>query len=141
MGRRAMVLAAAVLAGNMQGGAGGDRLVGADGRDNISGVGGTDDIFGKGGQDRLFGDSGNDVYGGDRGDRLQAGMGRDGLFGQQGNDFVNAFDGQFNDSFDCGEGENDVAAVDGFIFSSDADDVSPSCESLYFGIPGEGPVA
>jgi Ca2+-binding RTX toxin-like protein len=148
VGRRAVVLAVAAvlalvvasgaaLADNIQGAAGGNRLVGTDGRDNISGAGGADDISGKGGRDRLFGDAGNDdVFGGDQGDRLQAGTGQDDLFGQQGNDFVNAIDGQFNDSVDCGEGENDVAAVDGVIFGGDGDEFAPNCERLYFGVPG-----
>ena len=148
MGRRTVVLAVAAvlalvaasgvaLADNMQGNGAADRLVGTDGKDNISGGGGGDDIFGKGGQDRLFGDGGNDdVYGGEQGDRLLAGTGRDELFGQQDNDFLNAIDGQINDSVDCGEGESDVAGVDGFIFGSESDQIAPNCEDLYFGVPG-----
>lgn len=134
----AMVAASGVaLADNVVGDGAGNRLVGTDGKDNISGAGGADDILGKGGQDRLFGDAGNDdVSGGDRGDRLQAGTGQDDLFGQSGNDFLNAIDGQINDSVDCGEGENDVAGIDGFFFTQDSDDVSPNCEDLYLAIPG-----
>lgn len=153
MGRRAVVLVAAAvlalvatggmaLADNMQGNGDANRLSGTAGKDVISGGGGGDDIFGKGGQDRLMGDSGNDrVYGGNQGDRLQAGMGQDDLYGQTGSDFLNAIDGQTNDLVDCGEGEFDVAAIDGFLFSEDADEVAPNCEMLYVGVPIGGPSA
>ena len=139
-----VVAGGTALADNMQGDAGGNRLVGTDGRDNISGAGGADDISGKGGQDRLFGDSGNDdVYGGDQGDRLQAGMGQDDLFGQQGNDFVNAIDLQTNDRVDCGPGDDDIAGIDDLFFVPDggADLVAPNCEQSYVGVPGGIPSA
>ena len=140
----ALVTASGIaLADNMQGNGSANRLAGTDGKDNISGGGGSDHIFGKGGQDRLLGDSGNDrVYGGTQDDRLQGGMGQDRIFGQQGNDFVNAVDLQTNDFVDCGEGDSDVAGIDGFIFSEDADEVSSNCELLYVGVPVfEGPAA
>ena len=138
-----VVASGAALADNMQGDAGGNRLVGTDGRDNISGAGGADDISGKGGRDRLFGASGNDdVYGGDQGDRLQAGMGQDDLFGQQGNDFVNVIDLQTNGRVDCGPGD-DIVGIDDLFFVPDggADFVAPNCESLYVGVLGSIPLA
>jgi hypothetical protein len=133
----AMVVASGVaLADTINGGGGNNHLVGTNGKDNISSGSGSDDIFGKGAEDRLFGDSGNDdVYGGDQGDRLQGGLGRDDLFGQRGNDFVNAIDGQANDSVDCGKGANDVAGVDDlFQVGGGADNVSEDCETLYIPI-------
>ena len=148
MGRRTVVLAVAAvlalvatsgtaLAANIQGNGGDNRLVGTDGRDTISGGSGYDDIFGKGRQDRLFGDTGrDDVHGGDGRDRLQGGLGQDELYGQAGNDFVNAIDGQVNDFVDCGEGENDVAGIDGFFFGQDSDQIAENCENLYLAIPG-----
>ena len=123
-------------ADNVRGDAAGNRLVGTDGRDNISGNGGPDKIFGKDGPDRLFGDAGNDdISGGAKGDRIQGGTGQDDLFGQQGNNFVNALDLQTNDTVDCGEGDFDVAGIDGPFFGDDADEVAPNCEELYVGIP------
>ncbi len=155
MGQRVTVLAVATalvaaggtaLADNLRGDAAGNRLVGTEGRDNISGAGGGDHVFGAGGgdhvfgkgsQDRLFGDSGgDDVHGGDGRDRLQGSLGQDDLYGQAGNDFVNAIDGQVNDSVDCGEGENDVAGIDGFFFGQDSDQIAENCENLYLAIPG-----
>ncbi len=144
MRRMVVVLAAAVLAlvvtsgvalaDGMQGDGGNNRLVGTNDTDNISGGGGNDDIFGKGDRDRLFGDAGaDDVHGGNGGDRLQGGLGQDDLFGQTGNDFVNAIDLQVNDLVDCGEGEFDIAGIDGFFGGSD--EVAPNCEALYVGIP------
>jgi hypothetical protein len=147
MGRRVGLLAAAVmlalvtaggvaLADNVRGDSSGNRLVGTDGKDNIFGNGGNDDILGKGGLDRLFGDAGNDdVSGGPQGDRIQGGTGQDDLFGQQGNDFVNAIDLQTNDSVDCGEGDFDVAGIDGGFFQEDTDEVAPNCELLYVRVP------
>jgi len=135
----ALVMAGgAALAENVRGDSSNDRLVGTDGKDNISGNGGNDDIFGKGGLDRLFGDAGNDdISGGAQGDRIQGGTGQDDLFGQQGNDFVNAIDLQTNDSVDCGEGDFDVAGIDGGFIgeNGDADEVAPNCELLYVGVP------
>ena len=148
MGQRVTVLAVATalalvaaggtaLADSLRGDAAGNRLVGTEGRDNISGAGGGDHVFGKGSQDRLFGDSGgDDVHGGDGRDRLQGSLGQDDLYGQAGNDFVNAIDGQVNDSVDCGEGENDVAGIDGFFFGQDSDQIAENCENLYLAIPG-----
>lgn len=146
----AMVAASgAVLADNIQGNGGDNRLVGTNGKDTISGGGGDDSIFGRGRADRLFGDSGkDDVHGGKGADRLQAGLGQDALFGNAGSDFVNAIDGQYNDFVDCGEGESDVAGID-FNFEpggpgggpeSDADEVAPNCESVYLGIEPVGPI-
>ena len=119
----------AALAEGIVGSNGADRLVGTDGRDAISGAGGNDQIYGKGAVDRLFGDSGNDnVFGGKGGDALQSGLGQDDLFGQEGNDFVNAIDGQANDSVNCGRGADDVGGVD---FLARGGDISENCEALY----------
>jgi hypothetical protein len=130
----AMVVASgAALAESIAGGDGDNRLVGTNGEDNISGAGGNDDILGKGDFDRLFGDAGDDdVFGGKGGDALQSGLGTDDLFGQRGNDFVNAIDGQANDSVDCGQGANDLAGIDDlFQLGGGADNVSEDCETLY----------
>jgi hypothetical protein len=129
----AMVAASGVaLADNISGGSGNNHLVGTDGKDNISGAGGNDDIYGKGDDDRLFGDSDDDnVFGGKGGDALQSGLGKDDLFGQRGRDFVNAIDGQANDSVDCGRGE-DLAGIDMLSqVGGGDDDVSEDCETLY----------
>ena len=109
----------AALADGIQGNGGDNRLIGTNDKDNISG---DDDISGKGNRDRLFGDArADDVHGGNGGDRIQGGLAGDDLFGQTGNDFVNAIDGQTNDFVDCGEGEFDIAGIDGFFGGSDRD--------------------
>lgn len=140
----AMVAASGVaLADSISGNASNERLAGTNGKDHISGAGGNDDLFGKGGADRLFGDGGNDdVFGGDRGDALQGGLGADDLFGQKGRDFVNAIDGQANDSVDCGPGF-DVAGFDDLSqVNRGADDVDlESCEIVYVPVIGGFPTS
>lgn len=133
----ALVVASGLaLADHIVGNAGNNRLVGTPGKDTISGAGGHDDIFGKGGRDRLFGDSGNDdLFGGTRGDRLQGGLGQDELFGQRGNDFVDAIDGQTNDSANCGKGNEDVAAIDAPTGDlNPADSFAGNCEFVYVAV-------
>lgn len=136
MRRRAAMLAALVtlamvaagggaLADSISGNASNERLAGTDGKDHISGDGGNDDLFG-----------------GDRGDALQGGLGADDLFGQKGRDFVNAIDGQANDSVDCGPGF-DVAGFDDLSqVNRGADDVDlESCEIVYVPVIGGFPTS
>jgi hypothetical protein len=129
----AMVVGSGVaLADSISGGDGDNHLVGTAGKDTISGAGGNDDIYGRGDDDRLFGDAGNDdVFGGKGNDNLQSGLGKDDLSGQRGSDFVNAIDGQANDTVDCGRG-NDLAGIDDlFQVGGGADNFSEDCETLY----------
>jgi hypothetical protein len=107
---------------NVEGGDGGDTLIGNAGRNRLTGEGGKDELRGNAGDDRLVGDGGglfvggggrddtmvggpgNDLLLGERGDdrmfgrlgddRLIAGRGRDDVFGGTGNDRLNSRDGR-----------------------------------------------
>jgi Ca2+-binding RTX toxin-like protein len=75
--------------------------------DYIRGEEDPDDIYGEAGNDDLGGGADNDdVYGG---------PGNDSLLGHAGNELVHAWDGQFDNTIDCGPGTDDVAHRDAGI--------------------------
>jgi Ca2+-binding RTX toxin-like protein len=134
---------------NVEGGDGGDTLIGNAGRNRLTGEGGKDELRGNAGDDRLVGDGGgffvggggkddtmvggpgNDLLLGERGDdrmfgrlgddRLIAGRGRDDVFGGTGNDRVNSRDGR-RDTVRCQAGADGVRP--------DALDVLFGCEQV-----------
>ena len=97
----------------LRGNAGNDRLVGGGGHNVFTGGGSDDDTMVGGlGRDALFGERGADrMFGGLGGDRLAAGRGRDAVFAGRGNDRVNVRDGR-RDRVRCGPG-SDLVRLDG----------------------------
>jgi Ca2+-binding RTX toxin-like protein len=95
----------------LRGNAGDDRLVGGGGGGVFTGGGSEDDTMVGGlGDDALFGERGADRMFGRRGrDRLSAGRGRDEVFAGRGNDRVNSRDGR-RDRVRCGAGFDLVLA-------------------------------
>jgi Tol biopolymer transport system component len=90
-----------VLACDVVGTAGADRIVGTPSGDSICGLGGNDWISGGRGDDHLDGGAGNDtIYGG---------PGNDTIFGRDGRDTIFARDGK-RDWIDCGRGYDVVVA-------------------------------
>jgi Ca2+-binding RTX toxin-like protein len=134
---------------NVEGGDGGDTLIGNAGRNRLTGEGGKDELRGNAGDDRLVGDGGglfvggggkddtmvggpgNDLLLGERGDdrmfgrsghdRLIAGRGRDDVFGGTGNDRVNSRDGR-RDTVRCQAGAD--------LVRPDALDVLFGCDQV-----------
>jgi Ca2+-binding RTX toxin-like protein len=95
----------------LRGNAGDDRLVGGGGGGVFTGGGSEDDtMIGGPGHDALFGERGADRMFGRQGrDRLSAGRGRDEVFAGRGNDRVNSRDGR-RDRVRCGAGFDVVLA-------------------------------
>jgi Ca2+-binding RTX toxin-like protein len=95
----------------LRGNAGDDRLVGGGGGGVFTGGGSEDDTMVGGlGDDALFGERGADRMFGRQGrDRLSAGRGRDEVFAGRGNDRVNSRDGR-RDTVRCGAGFDVVLA-------------------------------
>jgi Ca2+-binding RTX toxin-like protein len=137
---------------SVEGGDGGDTLIGTAGPNRLTGEGGKDELRGAGGNDRLVGDGGggvfvggggqddtmvggpgDDVLEGERGDdrmfgrsgddRFLAGRGRDDVFGGPGSDRVRAQDGRV-DRIRCGAG-TDFIRVDAMI------DLLSGCEQPF----------
>lgn len=134
---------------NVEGGDGGDTLIGNAARNRLTGEGGKDELRGNAGDDRLVGDGGglvvggggkddtmvggpgNDLLLGERGDdrmfgrsgndRLIAGRGLDDVFGGPGNDRVNSRDGR-PDMVRCAAGAD--------LVRRDALDVLFGCEQF-----------
>jgi Ca2+-binding RTX toxin-like protein len=104
---------------HMDGGDGGDLLLGDAGNDLLLGGGGDDLLLGEAGDDLLLGDDGNDILlGGTGHDRMLGGAGDDVLLGGAGDDVL--IGGTGNDVLYGGAG-NDVmhggAGDDVFLFS------------------------
>jgi Ca2+-binding RTX toxin-like protein len=97
--------------GEVDGGAGNDRLIGLGGNDLFLGGDGNDLVQGGGGNDTLFGD---EIFGGIAGDDL--------LFGDAGNDSLVGQGG--NDVLDGGAGADSVIGGDGFDYASYGDAAS-----------------
>lgn len=107
---------------NIEGGSGGDTLIGNDQGNRIRGYGGNDDIKGQGRNDSLTGGDGNDRIDGGPGDDTLAGSndndivtggpGNDVIKGNNGNDILNGQDGVAkNDTLDGGN-QTDTCTAD-----------------------------
>ncbi len=124
-----------------------ESLVGQDTVDVIRAFSGDDIINAERGADRAFGGTGADNINGERGDdELSGGGGQDTvsdgimengklstgdtdvLRGNGGDDIFDARDDDFLDTVQCGEGDEDVAFVDGRPSSARSDAVADSCE-------------
>ncbi len=133
-----------------------DVIVAREGNDVVEGNDGDDEIQGDDGGDQLRGEDGDDKLSGNRGpDQLDDSSGffgpggpepsvedTDELNGNRGRDFLNAVDGDFNDSLNCGAGDEDTALFDVNDETNESDSVDNSCENLVpvsprdFGPPG-----
>ncbi len=102
--------------GQINGGAGNDKIYGSDGNDTINGEAGNDSLYGGDGNDTLNGGAGADLLYGEAGnDVLNGGSDNDKLYGGDGNDTL--IGGAGTDTLDGGNGD------DTFILNS-TDDVN-----------------
>jgi Ca2+-binding RTX toxin-like protein len=107
-----VVVIAAPMIANLQGGEGDDRLIGGPGRDNAGGAEGDDVVRGSGGKDSLGGSDGLDLLSGGAGpDGLLGGKKPDVMLGGPGDDYLNAKDQRRDQLIDCGAG-SDTALID-----------------------------
>jgi hypothetical protein len=94
----------------LDGGPGGETLVGRAGADRLRGFDGDDCLDGGNGNDSLWGGKGNDTLNGRGGkDSIDGGPGADVLIGGPGNDVIGARDGE-PDIITCGNGRDSVRA-------------------------------
>jgi len=101
-----------LVMGNVFGGDGADKLIGARADDRFDGGTGDDTLAGHQGDDMLNGDSGNDtIRGGNGNDSLAGGAGNDQLRGGDGNDTLDG--GTQRDSLYGGRGDDQLAGGTG----------------------------
>ena len=95
---------------DVEGGDGGDTLVGDLHRNKLTGEGGRDELRGNAGDDRLVGGGGHNVFtgGGGDDDTMSGGAGDDVFFGERGDDRM--FGGTGDDRFGAGRGRDEVFA-------------------------------
>lgn len=95
---------------SLEGGNGGDTLVGDARANKLTGEGGKDELRGNSGNDRLVGGGGNNVFtgGGSEDDTMVGGPGGDVLFGERGADRM--FGGLGRDRLAAGRGRDEVFA-------------------------------
>ena len=104
----------------LNGGSGGDRLVGSDGGDQINGGSGADALGGGEGADQISGGDENDVIEGDGGDdRLVGGTGSDTLAGNSGDDAIVWNNGDGSDPVNEGGPGFDTVEVNGSPTAAD----------------------
>lgn len=98
---------------SLEGGDGGDRLVGDRRANTLTGEGGKDELLGNAGDDRLVGGAGGNLFtgGGLEDDTMIGGLGDDVLFGERGRDRM--FGGRGRDRLAAGRGRDEVFAGPG----------------------------
>lgn len=104
----------------LNGGSGGDRLVGGDGADQINGGTGADALGGGEGADQINGGDENDIVEGDGGDdRIVGGTGADSLSGNAGDDAIVWNNGDGSDPVNDGGAGFDRVEVNGSATAGD----------------------
>jgi Ca2+-binding RTX toxin-like protein len=105
----------------LNGGSGGDRLVGVDGADQVNGGSGIDTLAGGDGADQINGGDENDVIeGGGGDDRIVGGPGSDAFFADAGDDSIVWNNGDGSDPLNEGGPGFDRVEVNGSATAGDA---------------------